>query len=488
MTRRHWKFIEDLPPDWQKWNQEGLALLLAEWNELRKQLAEPQQMEVANRLKRRWAIETGILEGLYDIDRGLTETLIERGLDSSLLFHGGVSGADIQVVGALLRDQAQALDFVFDFVRQNRQLSTAYIKELHALLTRNQRTVCAVDQFGHLVEVELRRGDWKILPNNPVTPDGELHEYCPPEHVASEMDRLVKMHLEHVDRKVPEVVEAAWLHHRFTQIHPFQDGNGRVARALASLVLIRGGYFPLVVERDDRTRYLDALEEADDGDLSPLVKLFTEIEERAIRYALSIAEEVAKEPTTVDEAIEKKLASMSEITKALKQARQKLWELAEHLQIIAFKEMEAVAEKVSGEASGLLGCEPQVERSNEQTAHYFRYQVVQVAKMFRYFANMQSGHSWVRLRLPTVGGGSHNLLLSFHLVGPSNSMVMACSAITFRFEQVAPEVETLQALDIAPATDSVFLFTSRDTKDAVERKFRPWLDHALRVALKRWRL
>ena len=102
-------------------------------------------MEVANRLKRRWAIETGILEGLYDIDRGLTETLIERGLDSSLLFHGWVSGADIHIVGALLRDQAQALDFVFDFVRQNRQLSTAHIKEFHALLTRNQRTLWAVD-------------------------------------------------------------------------------------------------------------------------------------------------------------------------------------------------------------------------------------------------------------------------------------------------------------------------------------------------------
>ena len=52
-------------------------------------------------------------------------------------------------------------------------------------------------------------------------------------------------------RGVPVEVEAAWLHHRFTQIHPYQDGNGRVARALASLLFIKAGWFPVVVTRDD---------------------------------------------------------------------------------------------------------------------------------------------------------------------------------------------------------------------------------------------
>ncbi|MDE3194864.1 MAG: Fic family protein [Acidobacteriota bacterium] len=79
-----------------------------------------------------------------------------------------------------------------------------------------------------------------------------MHEYCPPEHVASEMDALIAMHTEQTSRGVQPYVEAAWLHHAFTQIHPFQDGNGRVARALAALVLIRAGYFPFVVTRDER--------------------------------------------------------------------------------------------------------------------------------------------------------------------------------------------------------------------------------------------
>lgn len=54
------------------------------------------------------------------------------------------------------------------------------------------------------------------------------------------------------EMEVSPEVEAAWLHHRFTQIHPFQDGNGRIARLLASLVFIKAGWFPLVVTRDDR--------------------------------------------------------------------------------------------------------------------------------------------------------------------------------------------------------------------------------------------
>ncbi|MGH3609855.1 MAG: Fic family protein, partial [Pseudonocardiaceae bacterium] len=73
-------------------------------------------------------------------------------------------------------------------------------------------------------------------------------------------------------------VLAAWVHHRFTQIHPFRDGNGRVARLLATLVFIRAEWLPLVVRRDDRVRYLDALQEADNGDLLPLVKLFDTVQ------------------------------------------------------------------------------------------------------------------------------------------------------------------------------------------------------------------
>ena len=114
--------------------------------------------------------------------------------------------------------------------------------------------------------------------------DGSVHEYCPPEQVASEMDRLIQLHHLHKAQQIPPEIESAWLHHRFTQIHPFQDGNGRVARCLASLVFIQSGWFPLVLTRDDRAVYIEASEAADRGNLSSLVNLFAKTQKQAFSW------------------------------------------------------------------------------------------------------------------------------------------------------------------------------------------------------------
>lgn len=116
------------------------------------------------------------------------------------------------------------------------------------------------------------------------------------------MDRLVEMYATHLGQGVPVEVEAAWLHHRFTQIHPFADGNGRVARAISSLVFIRAGWFPLIVRREDWTRYVDALELADQEDLRPLVELFVEAQRNALIQASEVAYEV-RPPLTEAEAV-----------------------------------------------------------------------------------------------------------------------------------------------------------------------------------------
>jgi Fic family protein len=63
-------------------------------------------------------------------------------------------------------------------------------------------------------------------------------------------------------------------HYRLTAIHPFGDGNGRTARLLMNLMLIRGGYPPVAVRPEDRSSYLDALERASlEGDLAPFQML-----------------------------------------------------------------------------------------------------------------------------------------------------------------------------------------------------------------------
>ena len=287
-----WRPIEDLPDDWRHLADADLRQLADDWNENREELgAEGAIAEFNERLKREWAIETGLIERVYTLTRGITEVLIEHGLREEFI-PSSATDRDPGLVLDMIQDHAAAVDGLFDFVKRERQLSTSYVKELHSVLLAHQETASARDIFGRRVEMPLIRGDYKKRPNNPVRPDGLVHQYCPPEQVASEMDRLLQMHREHGARGVPPEVEAAWLHHRFTQIHPFQDGNGRVARALATLVMIRAGWFPLVVTDAGRADYIEALEIADGGDPGSLVQLFSRIQRRTFEGAMSVAGKV----------------------------------------------------------------------------------------------------------------------------------------------------------------------------------------------------
>ena len=284
-----WQPIADLPDDWRRLADADLRRLAGEWNEKREKLGSDRAIEeFSDRLKREWAIETGLIERVYTLTRGITEILIERGLREEFIA-SSATDRDPGLVFDMIQAHADAVDGLFDFVKRERELSTSYVKELHAALLTHQETATARDIFGRRVEMPLLRGEYKRRPNNPVRPDGLVHEYCPPEQVASEMDRLIDVHLEHGEREVPPEIEAAWLHHRFTQIHPFQDGNGRVARALATLVMIREGWFPLVVTDAGRGDYIDALEMADGGELGPLVRLFSGIQRRALEGAIGVA-------------------------------------------------------------------------------------------------------------------------------------------------------------------------------------------------------
>src|SRR5262249_3476993 len=158
------------------------------------------------------------------------------------------------------------------------------IHELHAVLTRHQESVEGVDQFGQAVIFPLKHGAFKELPNNPTRDDGSTHEYCPPIQVPPEMDNLLDWY--HENDEANPILVAAWLHHRLTQIHPYQDGNGRLARVLANLVLVKHELFPVVITRDQRPQYIEGLEAADNGNLKPLARLFAEIEKKTILEAI----------------------------------------------------------------------------------------------------------------------------------------------------------------------------------------------------------
>ena len=154
---------------------------------------------------------------------------------------------------------------MFEHVKDDRPLNGSAIKEWHALLTRHQASATGITPFGKRVEIPLRKGQYKIRPNNPRRKDGFVHEYCPPEQVEFEMEKFLAFHAGHKDLKLAPELEAAWLHHEFVRIHPFQDGNGRISRLLMAYAYARAAEFPPVIPADNKQAYIDSLEAADAG-------------------------------------------------------------------------------------------------------------------------------------------------------------------------------------------------------------------------------
>jgi Fic family protein len=205
-----WRPIADLPSNWKDLASYELPPLVTVWYEQADRLRQSGEFQSFNeKLRREIAIETGIIERLYTIDRGITRLLIEQGIKEALIPHGATDRPIRQVV-SLIKDQEAAIEGLFDFVGGQRTLSTSYIKQLHQLLTQSQDSTEALDPLTEKIfRVSLIKGDWKRQPNNPLRSDGTVHEYCPPEQVSSEMDTLIELHHQHCDQKIPPEIESA---------------------------------------------------------------------------------------------------------------------------------------------------------------------------------------------------------------------------------------------------------------------------------------
>ena len=82
---------------------------------------------------------------------------------------------------------------------------------------------------------------------------------------------------------------AAWTHAEFVKIHPFVDGNGRTSRLIMNYQLMRNGFLPVSVNKEDRLEYFNYLEEyAVNGSLSPFIDFVAELEEQQLDEYLSI--------------------------------------------------------------------------------------------------------------------------------------------------------------------------------------------------------
>lgn len=99
--------------------------------------------------------------------------------------------------------------------------------------------------------------------------------------VLDQMEQWEAWSLKHLT--TPALLRASVLHAWLVHIHPFIDGNGRTARAITNLELIRAGYPPIILRKKDKAQYLDALAKADQGQLGAFFELVAGRTEDALR-------------------------------------------------------------------------------------------------------------------------------------------------------------------------------------------------------------
>lgn len=100
------------------------------------------------------------------------------------------------------------------------------------------------------------------------------------------------------------IVRAAVFHHRFVWIHPFFDGNGRTARLLMNLLLMKEKFPPAIILKNDRKKYYDALNKANQGDYTKLILLVFQAAERTMNIYLSSMDNTSDEYLSITDIVE----------------------------------------------------------------------------------------------------------------------------------------------------------------------------------------
>ena len=475
-----WEPIEDLPIDWHRLCRPDLQAVHRQWVDDRRLIKDEAKLrKFQEELAMRWSIETGIIERLYQVDRGVTIQVLEAGMEALGRFHArGLISTDAR---ALISDQREALEMVMDLVGGEQSMTSFYIKSLHQRLTLSQEKREAVDLFGRLKKVPLVKGDWKKLPNNPKRPDGSIHEYCPADYVQDEIDQMLTWHTEHEEQGVCAEVEAAWLHHRFSQIHPFEDGNGRVARALTGAVFLKADYLVLVIrDEEHRERYLDALEDADGGDLGPLVDLFADVQIADLQEAIKSIRELRGETivqvteTIAERLRRRKLAVEERATKVMDDL----------VQVVNLR-----LEEARGELERAIGDDVRIRvfADDPEKEDWWRWQIVEAAREFDYYAELSRPRRWVsmRLRLPQLEEEETRFVFSLHAVGRAADLHAVTAFLTNPVTTGKGDVSRQWESEIVSARPFRFR-AETDRVEDIDVQFREWLDTTIENGLAAW--
>ena len=255
---------------------ESIAALKSEWDALQP-LSPENERRLWQKLRLEWNYHSNHIEG-NTLTYGETELL---------LLHEQTHGTHS------LREyeEMKAHDVGIEHLRnlakdRSRIINVGEIRDLNRIILKEPFWKYAETANGQPTRKQIIPGEYKTIPNNVRTATGEIFEFAPPHEVEARMHSLVDwLSQTLVSPSFDLVATLAKLHHDFVLIHPFDDGNGRVARMLVNYVLLYKGYPPIIVPTEEKKDYLAALRLADAGDPAPLAEYLT----KCLRWVLELS-------------------------------------------------------------------------------------------------------------------------------------------------------------------------------------------------------
>lgn len=275
--------------------QLGKALQLkAELDKLRP-IGKEQELIIMQKFRLDWNFHSNHLEG-NSLTFGETKALILFGITAQgkpLKDHFEITGHD------------EAIKWVTEIVKGDFPLTENFIRELHTLLLKEPYEIDAITPDGLPTKKRVEVGKYKTTPNHVKTKTGEIFRFATPEETPALMYDLLNWYKgKRNSKEVNPIILAAEFHYRFIRIHPFDDGNGRVARILMNFILMQFGYPPAIIKTDDKINYFSALQQADSGSIEPFIDYIAKNLVRSLEIIIAGAQgKSIEEPDDLDKEV-----------------------------------------------------------------------------------------------------------------------------------------------------------------------------------------
>lgn len=228
--------------------------LYKEWQAL-----QPLKPEDESRLKRKFMLEFN-----YNSNHIEGNTLTYGQTELLLLFGKVINEASMKDLEEMKAHNVCLKMIQEEAADAHMPLTETFIRQLHHTLLREDYTLYRQLPDGTTTSYVIHAGIYKTRPNSVITVTGERFEYASPEETPALMTDLVEWYnAEEQKGEMSPIELATVLHYRYIRIHPFEDGNGRMARLLVNYILTRHHYPMIVVKSHDKDRYLTALNRCD---------------------------------------------------------------------------------------------------------------------------------------------------------------------------------------------------------------------------------